>query len=384
MSKTIPPADEAKAPNSHVKRAFWTGIAILLAGFIVEASAPTVIAFVNSFRTVPVAPASGPADHGLGLLGVIVLLAKELGVAFIVAGIIAWSIEEQARERDNQRAMQLRQDVANDAVFALYGLRHKKDFIKAVVETNLEARIVRENLSLRYVVRTLSANEAAEIKPSDPDDALQRFVVLEMTSSYRFRNVSAASEELSIRYAIALRHGPGPRRITRASYVSLDGKPLTDDQIASALTSGMHDDELRYAWPRRIPAGKTLDVLIVARCVKERSDNEVWGSFFPTMEGAQLSLSVLEGMRFGVRPVTSAELAVEQGEPSSTSRSWRMGGPLLRHNSLVFWWRTPEDDGEEAEVSIPVEYSPAPAGEMALAERAPLHRRLLDLIWPKR
>jgi hypothetical protein len=308
-----------------------------------------------------------------------VLLLKELGVAFLVAGIIGWAIEKQARERDNQRALQLRQQVANDAIFAIYGLRHRQDFIKAVVETNLEAKIVRENMVLKYTLRTLTHEEAAEILPSRPEDALQRFVVLEMFSSYDFKNVAAATEELRIRYAIALRQGAGARRITRAHYVCIGDKELAPGEIEAGKKSHSGADELQYEWRRSLERDKSQRVIISARCVKERSDNEVWGSFFPTMGDMSLTLSVLTGMRFGVRGLTNGEIGPEPSEPSDVSRSWRVSGPLLRHNSIVFWWRTPEDDAEEELFSEPVQFSdPGPAVALPV-ERRGLLRRLLDL-----
>jgi hypothetical protein len=233
-------------------------------------------------------------------------------------------------------------------------------------------------MALHYRLRPLNESEAAAISAKKPDEALQRFVMLEMTSSFRFRNVASAEEAVTIGYAIAMRHGQGPRQITKASYVRIGQEEFQDAAIAEAIASSASADELRYEWVRRIAAGQTLPVFIVARCVKELSDNEVWGSFFPTMEGANLSLTVLSGMRFGVRPVTNAAMREQVGEPSEVSKSWVLTGPLLRHNSLVFWWRTPEDDGEE-ESSPAVEYSAPEAAKSSLAERRRWYHRLLDI-----
>jgi len=377
-------ANEGLLSNLHIKRAAMYGMLLVVAGFAVEAWFPGIVDFINSFRVGYVKPGENHGGgHSLTLLNLAVLLLKELGVAFLVASIIGWAIEKQAKERDNQRAMQLREDVANDAVFALYGLRHRRDFIKAVVETNLEAKIVREDMKVAYSLRTLSREEADVVSPKKPADALERFVVLEMTSTYTFRNVAASGELAIIRYAIALRQGAGARQLTKAHYVCIDDKQLNDKEIEAGISAPENSDDLTYQWQRPLDPNGTVRVIISARCVKERSDNEVWGSFFPTMGNMDLSLTVLPGMRFGVRELSSASLSSKLSVPSDVSRSWTLTGPLLRHNSIVFWWRTPEDDAEEDEISAPVEFStPDPAAELPsvpASERRGWFRSLLDL-----
>ena len=151
---------------------------------------------------------------------------------------------------------------------------------------------------------------------------------------------------------------------------------LGEEEIRRAIRSD-GDGELEYCWERSLAPNGELPVLISVTCVKERSDNEVWGSFYPTVDGVTLSFSVLEGMRFGVRPLSSANLIEQPTVPNPFARTWRFDGPLLKHNSAVFWWRTPEDDGEEVD-SKPVEFSPpeeiredSPAAEPSGVEVAP-------------
>ena len=352
--------------DRHIVMAFCIGVVFVLVGFALEVWLPSLVEVIaNGWRMMLGSPAPTPGStgshgggHGLGAIGILVLLCKELGVAFMVAAIIGFVLEKQAKERDNERAMKLRADVANDAVFALYGLRHRREFVKAVVETNLEQRIVREDMELDYRLRTLTEDEATTILPHRADDALQRFVMLEMTSTYVFRNVSSADQPVKIRYAVPLRQGAGARAVTRAHFVRIGDQTLDDAEIAAAIEPGL--DDLEYGWSRILPPDGTLPVIISVRCVKELSDNEVWGSFYPTVNGVTLSLTVLDGMRFGVRPLSSASLVERPGVPSETSRTWRLEGPLLKHNSAVFWWRTAEDDAQEI-TSQPMSFSEARA-----------------------
>lgn len=373
--------------DRHILIAFGIGVLLMLFGFAVEVWLPMLLEAIvrgwHSLMGTEAAAAHEVGGHGLGFVGLLTLLLKELGVAFLVAAIIGVMLEKQAKERDNERAMKLRADVANDAVFALYGLRHRREFVKAVVETNLEQKIVREGMKLDYRLRALTEDEATTILPHRPEDALQRFVILEMTSSYSFRNVSSTDQDVRVRYVVPLRHGVGTRHVTGAHFVRIGDETLNSGQISDAVQPG--DDDLEYAWTRTLGPDQTLPVIISVRCVKELSDNEVWGSFYPTVDGVTLSLTVLDDMRFGVRPLSSASLVEQPRVPSEISRTWRLEGPLLKHNSAVFWWRTREDDGEEV-TSDPISFTP-PALAPTMAEEkcdtvAASTLKKLGALWP--
>jgi hypothetical protein len=298
--------------------------------------------------------ASATSDpHHLTGSEFLALYMKELGVAFLVAGIVIRVVEKRAKELDNERADQLRREVAHDAIFSIYGLRHRTDFINATIETNLQARIVRENMTMKYEVRAPTREEAELVLPSAGEDALQRFAVLEMELRYTFRNVASKESSFLVPCTMPLRQGEGARSLTKATYVSLGGVSLTEQQIADAAQA--RAEELVYQWNYTLSPGGTLDLVIYAQCLKERSDAEVWGSLFPTMGDITLSMTVPAGLSFGVRDHSNAILKEEPG-PNSNSKTWTMSGPLLTHNSIIFWWRIPEDDAKD-ETSPPAEYS---------------------------
>ncbi|KQT31889.1 hypothetical protein ASG29_08365 [Sphingomonas sp. Leaf412] len=299
---------------------------------------------------------------------VISLFVAEFGVALLVAYFISVTIDvrvrqaelamrqREDREREERRVAEAKEiedrrrteaeenerrqtQISQNVVQGVYGLQHTPAYVKAVIETSLRPDIVRDSADLEYTVRELTRDEVA-VTGVDP----QRFVVLEMLSSYRFRNVASSEKPVDVRYAVAVRHGKGARTFTAVKRTSIGGTDLTEDQIVAALTLDEHEHEKSYVWPRKIPGNGTLAVRITVFALKERSDNEVWGSFFPTVAGATLRLTVLPGMRFGVRPLTASPMTCERRE--ATLGVWKCGGSILPNDSVVFWWRTPEDDAE--------------------------------------
>lgn len=311
------------------------------------------------------------ASHTLEWWGLVILLVKELGVAAIVASIVGgvfdaqarreekfraqqWEAEqaklsESFRDREAERSAELRRKVAEDATFALFGLTHDRAFVKAVIETNLLADVVRVDLIQDYKLRNLSQNEAMTIDATCPDEASSRFVMLDMEQRFKFRNVTSRPIDHRIRIGVPRRAGSGISNLTKATYVKLGSEePLTEQSIADAIDlSCSNEDYLEYAWNREIAPGGEISVVANVACVKERSDNEVWGSFFPTMGGAQLSLEVLDGMHWGLRELTNGTKSIKADViPKANKTTWIISGPLLRHNSAVFWWRTKADSGE--------------------------------------
>jgi hypothetical protein len=332
---------------------FLAGTGFILLGFSLEEFGPPLGDWIDSFRAVvhrqEQTPAvhSSDAPHSLTFFKVVVLLLKEVGVAFMVAAIIGWAIEKHAREREGQLHDEMRRNLVDDAIFAIYGFRHHREFINAVVETNLHTAVVREGMEMIYTLRDLTDTEVELLQASDAQDTRHRFVILEMQYKYRLKNVGPRKESICIPYSLPVRQGLGAQKIAEVSYLCIDDQPRPKTFIDGGISVKQDHDERSYKWEWSLDSNEHVSVDLHARCVKERSDNECWGCMFPTMGDVELELTVLEGLNFGVREISNADLLPVQRAPSSVSKSWIMRGSMLKHNSIVFWWRTPEDEGNE-------------------------------------
>jgi hypothetical protein len=159
----------------------------------------------------------------------------------------------------------------------VYGLRHDGSYVRAVIESNLNINIVRDQVNLDYSLSELTQDQ---IKQIGLDDAKQRFVILTMISSYTFSNLSGTECEFDVRCSVATRHGEGAKDITCVTELMIGSQNYSQEDVDNGLTVAELDNEKNYAWPVKISAGKTLPVRVIVVAVKERSDNEVWGFFF--------------------------------------------------------------------------------------------------------
>lgn len=270
-----------------------------------------------------------------------VLALGEFGVAFIVAfGVSAW-IDRRARERDFIDAEERRRLIAEDVVLGVYGLQHKPSYVRKVIETALQPTVVRSYLDLSFTLRELTQEEVAHLGVE-----AGRFLVLHTVASYTFSNIASSPSKLDVRYSVSIRHAQKLKDFSCVKSMSINGVALDNEAIKAGLCDE-EGNEKQYAWPQEIGPNGTLSVVAEAISIKEMSDNEVWGSYYPTTDGLSLRYRVLAGMRFGVR-----SLAASPCNPGFVSNEecfgdWKVDGAILPLDSIVAWWRVPEDEGHE-------------------------------------
>ncbi|MBT9446084.1 MAG: hypothetical protein IV086_10330 [Hyphomonadaceae bacterium] len=279
---------------------------------------------------------------------------SELAVAFFIAWIVAFLIEREVRERDAAEARSLREQMAIDHkkyskqltenVFAaMLGLSHEKTYIDRVLDVTLRSQLIRDHIQLLYELRPLKAAEAEEYQISS-----DRFVVLEATARYTFTNVSGKNYPASLEYRYPVRTGrlKSFNRVTRLDTFA-DGKHVryTDEEIRNATNAA---DDFYYSTNYKIdfaPKGQAK-IVIVSVLIKEKSDNEIWGTLYPTTKFDMVVKCTVPDIVLGTRSLTASNLSgsginAEGGE-------WSSDGPILPFDSVVLWWRTQEDDsGEE-------------------------------------
>lgn len=266
---------------------------------------------------------------------------KEVGVALIIAWVISAWIEKQAREQDEAAAEERRRLIAENVVLGVYGLHHPVNYVKTVVSTNLHPPIVRKNFRSSCRLEYPTTEQLDEL--SIPEG---RFLILRMNCTYTFLNVSKSDQKFIIPFSLALRHGDKLRDFTRVCQAHLGGHALNIGDINDAITHDDDEDFKSYAWTREIKAGSTFDIHIEAISIKELSDNEVWGSYFPTVEYTEMEVHVPPGMRYGLRSLGATRMQNTYLSAEAGTGAWRINGPTLPNDSLVFWWRSLEDDGE--------------------------------------
>lgn len=287
------------------------------------------------------------------------LFFAEVGVALIVAFFVAYlvegrlraqesrqrtrlkELESAERRRDAEAAERRQQAIARDVIEGVYGIQHKPSYVKAVLDSNLQSMIVRDLVELEYRVSELDPDQLKILNVKEPN----RFVVLTMIMIYTLRNVSGRPRPIDVRYSLPVRSGKGAREITRVEEAKIAGIELSRQQIDDALQSTDTENDKTYSWPHSIEGNGELSVRIKGIALKERSDNEVGGFFYPSTDGVRIRFEVLPGMVFGLRSLTNSQIALDWDEP--TLKTYASSTPVLPNDSVVFWWRIPEDDAQD-------------------------------------
>lgn len=301
-------------------------------------------------------------EHGFDVFGVlptvpvsmiytkktIILLIAEIGYAFIIAWIVAEALEANAKAEHLKEVKEARELIAKDVTHAIFGIRHDPQYVRAVLETCFEQPHFREDYDLQYRIDSFPAKEAAKlgIEPS-------RFVLMSTRMRYRVRNMGAKEEKFRIGYGLPMRSGQ-LEKFSKITAITTGSKTYSASEISEMEVPHNGENvplnDKAYEFYVTVAGGGSIDVLIESQTVKELSDNDTFGFRFPTTN-ARLRMDVnIDELKFGVTARVAANL-VEIIPPTDRSGEWKIDGPILPYNSVVFWWRTPQDDGQEKEAT---------------------------------
>lgn len=271
----------------------------------------------------------------------LISLLKELGFALIIAWAVSYLIERHAKKREHEAHEAARKQMASDVVHAVFGLQHSPVYVRTVVETTLQCRVIRKHYSADYTIEHLSPADAARLGVKKG-----RFVKLTQVSSYTFKNVSPAPVKHPIKYALPVRAGAKLHDFAGITKIRIDGKEFTGKALDKAVISKKDGFYKSYQWDRTIKSDDEIEVVVEAVSLKELSDTEVWGNYHATYEGMVMTVrsEVPEIVRFGIRCLTATDSEQVYETPGKTAQ-WKIEGPILPNDSVVFWWRSAEDDG---------------------------------------
>ncbi len=285
-----------------------------------------------------------------------------------MAYIIGWSIDAQAKRReekvrlqkeeqerqrllfDRQEAerkavqekrehLEREQRMTQDVFRGVLGIRHRADYVRKVIESTLDRKVVRRHVTLMYKLARLTSDEAVEMGIRNPE----KFIFLDQAVTFEFENLSSDDQKIPIKFAVPARHGSKFRSASRVISAIIGGK---EQPIDDELPQDPHSDAKVYTWPHTISPNGKLSVAVKARVIKEDSDSEVWCSYYPCTEGMSLQVTAPDDLHMGLRNNTASPETEEIPQGANGMAIWKINGPILPNNSVVFYWRTPEHDGD--------------------------------------
>lgn len=277
-----------------------------------------------------------------------ILLASELGYAFIIAGIVFIFLEVNAKREIVSLFKVYQQEIKKSAFEAVYRIKHSDEYVRAVVGNCFESPLIREDYRIQYELDPLSPDIAKAAGVS-----ADQFVMVTATINYNARNMGPDVGKFPTSYGIPFQPGK-LEKYTRLNTLKVGAKTYSEEEIKSCETKGTTAEmtsEKTYSFEVPTDPGAVTAVAIEISIVKEISDNDAFGFRRPTVGAFIQFINRMDKVvRFGVTPRTSAILR-EMRPPSLRSGEWRIDGPILPFDSVILWWRPgapPVEDSRNA------------------------------------
>lgn len=299
----------------------------------------------------------------------VVLFVAELGIAFVIAFIVSRAVEYQASQKHLDSLNSARREIVSEnekltaamaawradalkeiivtqggslkeTISRIYSATFSDDYVKAALESCFGYKLVREDYNISYRIDSFEKEDCEGL-----DIDCERFVKVTATIGYKVRNVSSATADLDITYGIPVRPGH-LSSYPRAIHMKVGEREYSADELAKMATYDDDSMERDYKIGASIPSGSSLDVAIVAQLVKEISGSDTFGFRYPTTRATlRLDCNVTSPkLQIGAAARIASGMRKAGAAPDGRSLEWRVDGSILPFNSVVFWWRRPEED----------------------------------------
>ncbi len=260
-------------------------------------------------------------------------LSRELAFALIIALIITVGIESESRRADRESAERLRRDIAADVFRGVFSRVFTADYVDKVIAVNLEPGVVRKSIQIHYIIEEPNRKELTDLG-LDPED----FVQLRTRVRYRLANISARPIDENIRVATgAVSNVRGALARLVSMKIGKGSEALVEKERETK--SFEHQSGKGFSYEVNLDPGEEVEVAIETLAVKEDSDNEIWGTYYPTLQG-DVTLTVRRaGLVTGLNARTATAATELFTSDDGSAFRWQINGPMLANDSLTLWWQ---------------------------------------------
>jgi hypothetical protein len=289
---------------------------------------------------------------------------EEVGIAFIISGLIAFMVEFNFHKREEQKAVRERAEIAKSVFNYLLGSL-APPWLTQKVSDLYKMKLVRENIVVTYTFED-PPQEVERLNPHrQPDihEILKVFVELR----YRLRNLTDQQIPVDISHGFTP-SVPLPAKYTRFTDLVITdnkGTPIkqwhencTDKTIHCPVAS----DEERLGWKNReirvtqdlfIDRQDTLDVVVKLRAIRWRNDHATWVTRLPAD-----NIKVIVNNE----KCTAIEFMLDAAHPNQFKQTpsmweWESTGESIPFQGFTLHWfpsakeDAPNPDGQSAPVN---------------------------------
>lgn len=263
---------------------------------------------------------------------------KEMGFASLIALIIAVVIERSSRARQEMTTSERQREIAESVFRGVFETDIPKTIVEEVVEGVLKSKIVRLDHTNTYVLND---------RTKEVEGKSHKYIELTATSSYTLQNVSKENVVVPIRLMFPVPGNPHLRDIAKLVNFAINDRALNAQEInAGNEAAGGNTEYLqRYLWERELAPGATVQVRATSTLIKDRSDNEIWTSLYPSKSMRLYVTMNCQDMAFGAAALHRESIKKVAGEEGDMGHhEWELARPVLPYQGIVFWWRPKEID----------------------------------------
>ena len=212
-----------------------------------------------------------------------------------------------------------------------------KTIVDEVVEGILKSKIVRLDHTSTYVLND---------RTKEVEGKSYKYIELTATSSYTLQNVSREYVVVPIRLMFPVPGNPYLRDMAKLMNFAINDRSLSSQEIEAGNEAAGNTEYLQgYLWEQELAPGATVRVRGTSTLIKDRSDNEIWTSLYPSKSMRLYVTMNCRDMEFGADALHRAPIKKVAGEDGDMGHhEWELTRPVLPYQSIVFWWRPKEPD----------------------------------------
>lgn len=331
------------------KTAIWVGVTGLVL-LVIGVGGEWLIHHLNTYNTETTQ--SGDANQVFWLS--VLEFVKQLGSALLVATVILYFVEKKAREEQAKISDELRQRISENVFEAVLGTNAPKEVVQQVMTSVFAKKVIRENMTLHYNIESVSDKKLKEITggklPKVSPENKQKYIFIDVENNYVLKNIGLGNANEKINVFIPFPNHTDLKDFATLMHVYANGQELNIKDGNEAIPDTEY--EKKYSWPVKIKPKETLRVITKYRLVKERSDNEVFTSLFPTLKLQMTADMRIEDMEWDVDALHSDKIRSinhrNQSGPYAYERvTFETQAPILPYQGVLTWWRPKRQEEEK-------------------------------------
>ena len=273
-------------------------------------------------------------------------LVLEIGIAFVVGGLVAISIERYMEERKNAEELARERRIEKNIFQYLFQTALSPDLVNEMYQMLFTRKFIRQNLTIAFKLRHLNEEEQKDCKELG-------LLVLTQKVTYDAKNVTdqAAMHHVSPQeYTLV----PHPMYLQPFKTFSVTCCNVKQELVAKQDFAGRVRNPDGGIWhyldapSADVPKDQVVTVVSEVEMVCRETDSKTWLTYYPA---EHLTLSVEVGpdlqdkLEFAVDQSHRLRLTPHDSLTADGRKrfGWVLGKPILPHQGIVLYWRRRPD-----------------------------------------